>query len=372
MSGIDPVDELAEELGLEAVQDIKLRDARKKLALERAGRRQIEKELERATKIAEVLSDIDGLNSDPPSWTYEPPKRKHSATPLLLITDTHFGEVVEPEEIMGVNAYNAEIADQRLERLFQNAVNVAKTYFGGNLNYPGIQVAFGGDIFTGEIHDELKETNDLTPPEAFERYVDPMIAGLRMLREEFGRVNVVGVDGNHDRRYKQKKAKKSAKDSWSWLYYRTLARDFRKFSTVTFQIPDSRDALFSIYNTRFLLHHGDQFRGGSGISGALSPLMIGDARKRKKHDSAVRHTGNQDMRFDIQIMGHFHHRVSYPGIIVGGCMKGYDEYSNVSNFPYEPPSQEMIIVTPKHGITFQAPVWVQDPVEEGWGEDLTT
>ncbi len=349
----------------EAEDDRRLDRAKRTNTKLRQRIRALEIRTQEAEKTAEILTGLEDINTDPPTWIADTPSG-HSATPLLLITDTHFGEVVQPDEILGLNAYNAEIAEQRLQRAFENAVRVSKHYFGGKLKYDGIVLAFGGDIFTGEIHDELTETNDLTPIEAFDHYIDPMVAGIKLLRQEFGKVHVAGVDGNHDRRQKKKKAKRSVRSSWSWLFYRVLAREFSRFSTVTWQIPDSRDTVVPVYDTRFLLHHGDQFRGGSGISGALSPLMIGDARKRKKHDAAVRYTGREDLHFDIQLMGHFHHRIALPGVVVGGCLKGYDEYSMVQNYPYEPPSQELMVVTPEHGVTFQAPVWVQDRGEEGW------
>jgi hypothetical protein len=81
---------------------------------------------------------------------------------------------------------------------------------------------------------------------------------------------------------------------------------------------------------------------------------------------AETYTGRQDLRFDLQIMGHFHHRNSIPGIVTGGCLKGYDEYAMTGNFAFEEATQELMIFTPERGLTFQAPIHVQDKEDEGW------
>lgn len=337
-------------------------------------RRDLRTANEKAERLARELSDnrrllslfesIEHAQPTPPEWTHTPTKGKHSATPVLLITDTHFDEVVNPDEIMGVNAYNREIGYQRIERAFHGAARVAKDLLGG-WSYDGVVVLFGGDIVTGEIHDELTQTNEATVIDTMIHWLEPLAAGVKMLREEFGRVHVAGVVGNHGRNTRKPRAKRRVRDNFDWAIYRLLARDFRRHTTVTFQVDDSPDAIVPIYDTRLLLTHGDQFRGGTGISGALAPLMLGEHRKRRKHSAAV-HQGRPDLDYDVMVMGHWHQRLVLPGLIVGDTLKGYDEYAAVSNFPYAPPSQELMVVAPEHGIVANAPVYVQDRQAEGW------
>jgi hypothetical protein len=227
-------------------------------------------------------------------------------------------------------------------------------------------LAHGGDLITGQIHDELTESNEATPPETVLDYLDPMLAGINLLREEYGRVHVVVCDGNHDRFYKKVRAKRRTVSSWSFLFWQLVAREYRKKSTVTFQIPEGPDTIFPVYDTRILLHHGDQQRGGGGIAGPLTPIAIGQYRKMRKHNDAIRYTGNEKLRFDLTIQGHIHHRNSLPGVVTVGALKGYDEYASNGNYPFEPASAEMLIITPERGLTFQAPIYVADPVNEGW------
>jgi hypothetical protein len=78
-----------------------------------------------------------------------------------MLSDTHFDEVVNPDEMEGLNAYNREIAMMRLEKWTQNVIKMARHYLSG-VNYDGVVLILGGDIFSGDIHEELALTNEDT------------------------------------------------------------------------------------------------------------------------------------------------------------------------------------------------------------------
>jgi len=217
----------------------------------------------------------------------------------------------------------------------------------------------GGDLFSGVIHDELTETNTETLYASVVRWLDPLEAAINSLADHFGWLHIAAVVGNHGRRTRKPRAKQRAQDNIEWLTYRVLARENRGNKRITWQIPDAADALVQVYDHRFLLTHGDQFRGGSGISGALSPLMLGSHRKTRRALSAGR-------PYDHLVMGHWHQMLTLPGIIVSGSMKGYDEFAYTSNFPYEEPQQAFWVTTPERGVTLSAPLHVMDREAEGW------
>jgi len=343
-----------------------LADARRQLKTARRDLRHEQKVRQELEKKLDIVSQIEHAIPDPPEWLAPEPAGNHAGTPLLLMGDNHFDEVVTPSEILNLNAYDRRIAEQRLRRTFEGAVQLPRDYLGSKLRKDGIVVAHAGDLITGEIHDELTETNEGKPTETIEYFMDPMIAGLRLLREEYAKVHVVAVTGNHDRLYRKKRAKGDPSSSWAWLFWKIIAREFKRHSTVTVEIAAGESTIFPVYDTRFLLHHGDSFQGGGGIAGPLTPLAIGHYRRSRKHADAVRYTGDGDLRFDMILQGHIHHRNHLPGIITTGAAKGYDEYASKKSFPFEPASQEMLIVTPERGVTFAAPVYVQNQDEEGW------
>lgn len=330
----------------------------------------MELELKEVRNTLGLITRITDHVPDPPEWLAPEPPGKHHGTPVFVVSDTHHDEVVRPEEFFGLNAYDREISELRLKEAFEGAVSLPRDYLGSSLEKDGIVLVHGGDLITGEIHDELKDTNEGRPPETVLHFLDHWIAGIQLLYDEYGKVHVVVCDGNHDRFYKKKRAKRRATESWSFFFWQLVAREFRANDDVTFQIPEGPDTIFPVYDTRILLHHGDQQRGGSGIAGPLTPIAIGQYRKMRKHSDAIRYTGNESLRFDLTIQGHIHHRNSLPGVVTVGALKGYDEYANTGNYPFEPASAEMLIITPERGLTFQAPIWVQDPYAEGWDHKM--
>lgn len=325
----------------------------------RARLRSRDTELADLRKRLDFVTAIDQAKLRPPRWLAPPRSTKaHHATACMMLTDPHLGEVVEPVEVEYLNAYNDEIAERRLRQFAQGAIRLARDYTGG-VEYDGAVLFMGGDIFSGDIHDELLETNEETTYAGVIHWLDPLRAVIDTLADHFGRLHIAAVVGNHGRRTRKPRAKRRAQDNVEWLFYRVLERDTRKDRRITWQVSDSADCLVPVYSHRFLLTHGDQFRGGSGIAGAFSPLMLGQHRK-------VRRAMSSGRPFDTMVLGHWHQYLNLPGLIVGGTLKGYDEYAFLGNFGYEPPQQAFWVATPERGVTLTAPIYVSDREAEGW------
>ena len=64
-------------------------------------------------KALNVLEAIDNANPSPPKWMVRRKKASGGATFGLFITDTHFDEVVRPEETGGLNRYDRGILGPR-------------------------------------------------------------------------------------------------------------------------------------------------------------------------------------------------------------------------------------------------------------------
>jgi hypothetical protein len=313
--------------------------------------------LERELGLYRVL---DSAKTRPPEWaTPKTPGRGHHAIPTLAVSDVHRGEKVTPAQVEGLNCYNLEIADQRIRRAFEGAVTLCRDYLKG-VAYDGFVLALPGDMVSGDIQ-QGRETNVATIADSIMGLVEPLEAGINLAVAEFGKVHVVGVPGNHARNTLKPIAKNRAQDNWDYLAYRIIERDYRNNPAVTVQVSEAADAPFAVYATKYVLTHGDQFHGGSGISGALAPLLLGAHRKTRRAAASGR-------PYDSLVMGHFHQSIWYPskGIIVSGCIIGYSEFAYVSNFEPEPPQAALWLTTPERGITVNAPVYVGDRAAEGW------
>lgn len=291
-------------------------------------------------------------DANPPSWLVAPPKRgEHHGVPTLFASDWHWGEVVDSRQVNGVNSYDVAIAQERARALVNVAIELLRTHL-ADQRYPGIVFALGGDMVSGDIHEELSVTNETEIMPMVIDLFGVLIWCITALAKEFGNVFVPAVTGNHGRITQKMRSKGRAFTSFDWLLYQLLAKHFEGDKRVRFLIPDGPDAFYRVYGHRYLMSHGDQFKGGDGMIGALGPIIRGDHRKRSRN-------GQIDLEYDTLIIGHWHQLIQMQRIIVNGSLKGYDEYANSWNFPFEPPRQALWITHPEFGITFSAPVLVE-------------
>lgn len=318
----------------------------------------LEKQLELANRALSVIDATATANLEPPQWLSPAEPKPKAATLVLMLSDTHFDEVVLPEEVDGLNAYNREIAVLRLERWATNVVKMARHYLAG-LKYDGCVLLLGGDIFSGDIHEELAETNEDTMIGSLLFWSEQIASAVDLLAKEFGKVHIASVVGNHGRTTRKPRMKLRAKTNFDWLLAKMLERHFSKDKRVTFDIPEGSDCFVSVYGHGQLLTHGDQASGGQGIGGIYPPIMRLRARKAQRYLA----TG---ANFSTLWMGHWHQYLPSPSLVVNGSMKGVDEYAFVNNFGYEIPQQALAVITPEHGITLQAPIFCFDRKKERW------
>lgn len=349
-------DDLNDEQALEErLNVVKLRKERD-MATSEANR--LREQLDEANRALSVVSAAEQADLDPPKWLSPAKPKSSAATLLLMLSDTHFDEVVKPEEVEGLNAYNREIAVMRLEAWAKNSVNVARNYLAG-VTFDGVVLMLGGDIFSGDIHEELADTNEDTMLGSLLFWSEQLAASIDLLAGEFGKVHVPCVVGNHGRMTRKPRMKLRAKTNFDWLLGKMLEKHFTGDKRVTFQVGEGTDALIPIYGHHHLLSHGDQVSGGGGIGGIYPPIMRMRARKAQRYL-----TTNQN--FSTLWIGHWHQYLPSPHLVVNGSLKGYDEYAFINNFQHEPPQQALAVVTPKHNITFHAPVFAANRKAEKW------
>lgn len=291
--------------------------------------------------------------ASPPPWMHKATvKPKVLGTPTLMLSDLHWGEVVDPKQINGVNEYDLKVSHRRLKRVFDTAITMLFDHLTPG-NYPGFVLVLGGDMVSGNIHEELRETNDLSILAIVLDLFDHLVAGIDMLLEHVPHVFIPCVVGNHGRLDKKPRAKGAVQDNYEWILYQLLLRHYSANKRVTVAPSDSLDYVYRVHNTTYLLTHGDQFRGGAGIAGPFTPWALGDHKKRRRQNAIAQ-------PYDYMIFGHFHTLVWGPSWIVNGSLKGYDEYAFRSNFGFEGPQQAMWITHPKHGITVKMEIQAED------------
>jgi len=343
---------------MDASELLKAENARLKTALHKAQVELSHSQQEELTvaRYKELIGSWKDESVEQPSWTLRPSqKSRHECIPVLLLGDVHFAEVVDPLQVNGANQYSLPIARNRLRWFFETSIHLAKSHIGSK--YPGITVAMLGDMFSGDIHEDLRATNEVSVPEALLDLQGILAWGLTMLADQFKHVNVSCVVGNHGRLDFKPWSKDAVTRSWDWLLYQETASMLRSDKRITWNISDAVETQFKVYSTVFNTTHGDCFKGGGGIQGALSPWMIGDYRKRKRAQAM-----NAD--YDYLVFGHWHKSAHFAGLIANGTVKGYDEYAFRKNFEFEPPQQWMFLVRPDGRVMNWIPIFL-DPAARG-------
>lgn len=273
----------------------------------------------------------------------------NAGTPLLFLSDWHWAEVVDPAQIEYLNEYNLDIAYKRSARVFNTSLDLLFNHMSGQ-TYDGVVIALGGDMLSGNIHEELQRTNEVPMADAVKTLAIELARGIREYAKHFKSVYVPCVVGNHGRFDKKPTAKNKACDNFDYMVYGFVEALVSDLKNVKIDISTASDIRFDIYDTKYLMTHGDQIKGGAGIGGIWPSMMKAEQLKRKRSQLGGK-TG-----FDYMLVGHFHTYGAVDNVIVNGSLKSTDEYSYNGNFGHQPPIQAMWITHPQHGITAHYPI----------------
>lgn len=281
--------------------------------------------------------------------------------PTIMCSDWHWGEVVDPAQINYLNEYNLEIANRRADRVFGTAQELLFHHQAGQ-SYDGVTVILAGDMFSGNIHEELRMTNDQPILECVLGLSEVLARHIVSLAQNFAWVYVPCVPGNHGRIDRKPTAKMAVKDNFDWILYHMVKSHVQGSlgdrCNVEFDISDSLDMRYDLYGTRYLLTHGDQIKGGSGIGG-FWPSMFKMTMKKQQREVQSGGRG-----FDYMVCGHFHKYGAVSNVIVNGSLKGYDEWVYRMNFENEPAIQAMWTTHPEYGIIDRRPLFADGPVRD--------
>lgn len=293
---------------------------------------------------------------DPPRWsTTKSASRGGPGVPMLFVSDLQWGEVIRAPELGGINEYNLAIARSRYELLIAKTIELAKSHM-VRPTYPGIVYLRGGDMVSGDIHQELRETNEVQSIPQVRDLVEHEIAGIEALLAIFPEVWVISVPGNHGRTTLKPHAKRSVETNFDTLSAWMIEMHFRAKGEkrVRFYIPSDPDAIFKVFGWTMCLTHGDRIgsRGGTGFIGAAATI----ARGMKK---VIEYYAALGTTIDWIFVGHFHEYMELPWGFCNGSLPGISEYARDGRFTPRPPQQLLVFVHPRYGITARWPILLE-------------
>lgn len=312
-----------------------------------------------AEEVRKRILCISEASPDPPKWLLEPPGRKDNpGTPVMAWGDWHWGETVDEAEMDGLNVYNTGVAHERVRTLVKKMEDLCFNHLSG-ATYDGLVVPLLGDMLSGDIHEELTETNSAPMMPVLLDLLGVMIWAFEELLTKFDKIFVPCVAGNHPRTSRKPRHKTRAQTNYDWLLGSLLERHFQKEKQIQFLVPTTPDVRFKVHNHVYQITHGDLLgtKGGDGIIGAIGPIIRGDHKMRSVSTFI-------QAQYDTLLIGHWHSYLPLPKVIVNGTLRGYDQYARDNRMAPEPPSQALHFAHPKYGISWQLCLHVDEADSE--------
>jgi len=280
-------------------------------------------------------------------------------TVVAPLTDTHIGEIVDFEQMAGLNSYDFDIFNKRLYGWATQLLALVELRR-NSAPIDELVIPMLGDMISGDIHEELSSTNAVNVMEQMIRGANLIAQAVMYLAPHFKKVRIPCVVGNHGR-LTRKPANKDKYVDWDYMLYQWVASFCKNQKNIEFDIPKSFVNMFNVADRNILILHGDSGGGGSwtSISKVLTSLRNVMQYRRGLEKEAIEiydHLPNKaglPTQFDSVLMGHFHRcdeiDIGTGQALICGCMKGGDEFALNRLQVISKPAQIVTYWHPKYG-----------------------
>ena len=290
---------------------------------------------------------VESIQCDVVDETIQRVKPSGTSSAVLLLSDWHVEESIDPKTVNGLNEFNMHIAEKRICRTFEKALMLiehVRSAAGKSAEFAKIDelvVWLGGDLITGYIHPDLETSNNASPTEAVKFLIQLIVPRLRDLRlqTKIKNMKIVTSDGNHGRTTVKKRIATASANSYEWLMYHVCAMmmDRKSDAGIQWKIEKSYHNWLTIQGHECRFHHGDHMKYQGGVGGITIPVL-----KAMKAWNATRNAA-----FDF--FGHFHQHIVNNRFVANSSLIGFGPYSIAIKAEYEVPSQTLVILNRKHG-----------------------
>ena len=305
---------------------------------------------------------VDSIHKLAPSFKetplikYKKPKKDifgtQPQTVIAPLSDTHIGESVNPEQMVGLNNYNLDIFNRRLHGWANKLLELVN--FRRNIaNVDNLIIPMLGDMISGDIHEELARSNIANCMEQMIRGANLIAQSLMFLAPHFENIHVPCVVGNHGRMTRKPPMKDKYMD-WDYMMYQWVSTFCKQQENITFEIPKSFIHIFSVYKSKILIMHGDSVSGaGSNTSITRAITNLRGVLQYEKELKETLGSEENPVTFDSAMIGHFH-RIDEIDIGTGelhicGTMKGPDEFALQRLHAATKPKQLVTYWHPQYG-----------------------
>lgn len=274
-------------------------------------------------------------------------KHKTPETAVAVFADWQLGKVT-PD-------YNSDVLEKRIEQYTEKLIEITEIQRMDH-NVDDLHVWLLGDIVEGEeifagqshlIDSGLYRQVGINGPRILAKFLTTAL-------ENFKRVHVVGVIGNHGAVGGKMRKSHDPETNMDRLLYKIIELMFDKEERITFNIPDGRGernwyAVDNIGNYGSLLIHGDQLPSPTSYHGYYKKVM-------GWKDGAI------PEHFEDVFMGHYHQQFKMTigsGMLrISGSPESYNTYAQEFFSSMGRPCQHLMYIHPEHGVTSEYSIWL--------------
>lgn len=311
-------------------------------------RKEKEELQERVRELSDKLEFYSTIEDGIVSHTIHPVKHKGSdATAIAVLSDIHVEERVSKGSVNNLNEYNLDIAKARIEKFFQKVlflteherqITPIRTFI----------LAILGDTIAGHIHDELVESNYMSPVQAILFIQEQLVSGIDFLLRHgnFEQIVIPCCYGNHGRTTKKPRHSTGAQNNFEWMMYKNMETHYQNNKKVKFVISSGYHCYLDVYKFVLRFHHGDAIRYQGGIGGLFIPAnkAIGAWNRAKPAY--------------LDIFGHYHQLMDGGSFISNGSVVGYNAFALSIKAAYEKPQQVFLVLDKDRGKTAVRPIFL--------------
>jgi hypothetical protein len=258
-------------------------------------------------------------------------------TAVLVASDWHVEENVNPHVISGLNEYNLDIAQARATKFFQAGLRLVRL-LQQDLKIPRLVLPLLGDFISNDIHAEVAEVAEVSPIHAIVHAQKFLASGIEFLLDHSDLSFVIPChSGNHARTTEKTRFATENGHSLEYLMYLHLAAYFRSEPRVQFLIAEGMHSYVNVYDKMIRFHHGHAVKYQGGVGGIYIPVNKAIAQWNK-----ARHA-------DLDVFGHFHQLRDGGNFICNGSLIGYNAFALSIKADYEQPKQALFLIDKKRG-----------------------
>ena len=303
---------------------------------------------------ADAVLSLQGIKPTRSKAAPRKSSKKHAASMVLMLSDVHAEERVDPATVNGENDYSLDVCEARMNELLRRFFTMLD-HERQLADVRRVVVWLGGDFITGHIHPDCAEVAQLSPPNAT-RWVSSRLRGIiDAIAERAESVVIATNAGNHGRSTEKNRIATELDHSWEQLMYYTLQREERN-ANVDWQIGTGHLNYVDLDGFTLRTTHGHSIKYSGGVYGLALP-----ASKAIAGWDAHR-------RADLTVFGHYHQWGWLRGgrYVSNGSVIGHSPYAvHIKASPERPCQGCVVIDHGRHEVTKAYPLFCDDDLRKG-------